>query len=126
MGQLQDKVAIVTGAARGLGRAYAEAMAGEGAAVFACDINPCDETVAAITGAGGRAAAAGALGRVGAKGVAVDRLHAKALVADDQAIVMTANLERHGLDRGCELGLILDVDETLELMEVLDRWTPRF
>lgn len=56
MAQLDGKVAIVTGAARGLGRAYAEALAGEGAAVLACDINDCDDTVAAITGAGGRAA----------------------------------------------------------------------
>ena len=55
MGQLQDKVAIVTGAARGLGRAYAEAMAGEGAKVIACDINNCDETVSAIIAAGGSA-----------------------------------------------------------------------
>jgi NAD(P)-dependent dehydrogenase (short-subunit alcohol dehydrogenase family) len=55
MGQLQEKVAIVTGAARGLGRAYAEAMAGEGAKVIACDINNCDETVSAIIAAGGSA-----------------------------------------------------------------------
>ncbi len=55
MGQLQNKVAIVTGAARGLGRAYAQAMAREGAAVLVCDVNSCDETVAAITAAGGRA-----------------------------------------------------------------------
>jgi 3-oxoacyl-[acyl-carrier protein] reductase len=53
--QLQDKVAIVTGAARGLGRAYAEAMASEGAAIVACDINDCSDTVAAIEAAGGRA-----------------------------------------------------------------------
>lgn len=58
MSQLVGKVAIVTGAARGLGRAYVEALAAEGAAVLACDINPCDETVAAVTAAGGRAASA--------------------------------------------------------------------
>lgn len=57
MSQLEGKVAIVTGAARGLGRAYAEAMASEGAAILACDINSCDDTVAAIVAAGGRAAA---------------------------------------------------------------------
>jgi len=57
MSQLEGKVAIVTGAARGLGRAYAEAMAQEGAAILACDINSCDDTVAAIVAAGGRAAA---------------------------------------------------------------------
>lgn len=58
MPQLEDKVAIVTGAARGLGRAYAQALAGEGAAVLACDLNDCDETVAAIVEAGGRAVSA--------------------------------------------------------------------
>jgi 3-oxoacyl-[acyl-carrier protein] reductase len=55
MAQLLGKVAIVTGAARGLGRAYALALAAEGAAVLACDINSCDDTVAAIVDAGGRA-----------------------------------------------------------------------
>ena len=58
MGQLDGKVAIVTGAARGLGRAYAEAMAAEGAAILACDINDCQETVERICDAGGKAAAA--------------------------------------------------------------------
>ncbi len=55
MAQLEGKVAIVTGAARGLGRAYALAMAREGAAVLVSDVNNCDETVAAIKGAGGQA-----------------------------------------------------------------------
>ena len=55
--QLTGKVAIVTGAARGLGRAYAEALAAEGAAVVAADLNDCQDTVAAITTAGGRAVA---------------------------------------------------------------------
>ena len=55
--QLTDRVAIVTGAARGLGRAYAEALASEGAAVVAADINDCGETVASIEAAGGRAVA---------------------------------------------------------------------
>jgi NAD(P)-dependent dehydrogenase (short-subunit alcohol dehydrogenase family) len=53
--QLKDKVAIVTGAARGLGRAYAEALAKEGAAVVVGDVRDCAETLAAIQGAGGRA-----------------------------------------------------------------------
>ena len=45
--QLKDKVAIVTGAARGLGRAYAEAMAREGAAVVVGDVRDCADTVSA-------------------------------------------------------------------------------
>jgi 3-oxoacyl-[acyl-carrier protein] reductase len=55
--QLENKVAIVTGAARGLGRAYAEAMAAEGAAVVAGDLRDCAETVAAVEAAGGQALA---------------------------------------------------------------------
>jgi NAD(P)-dependent dehydrogenase (short-subunit alcohol dehydrogenase family) len=52
---LEGKVAVITGAARGLGRAYAEAMAREGAAIVAGDVRDCADTVAAITQAGGRA-----------------------------------------------------------------------
>ncbi len=53
--QLENKVALVTGAARGLGRAYAETLAAEGAAVIAGDVRDCAETVAGIEAAGGQA-----------------------------------------------------------------------
>lgn len=39
MGKLDGKVAIVTGGARGLGRAYAHRLAGLGAKVAVCDLN---------------------------------------------------------------------------------------
>jgi NAD(P)-dependent dehydrogenase (short-subunit alcohol dehydrogenase family) len=52
--QLDSKAVIVTGAARGLGRAYAVAMAAEGASILACDISDCSETVAEVTATGGR------------------------------------------------------------------------
>jgi 3-oxoacyl-[acyl-carrier protein] reductase len=55
--QLKDKVAIVTGAARGLGRAYAERLAAEGAAVLCADIRDPANVAAAIQAAGGRALA---------------------------------------------------------------------
>ncbi len=39
MGKLDNKVAIVTGAARGLGRACAKRLAGLGAKVVVADLN---------------------------------------------------------------------------------------
>ena len=55
--RFEDKVAVVTGAAQGIGEAYAKALAAEGAAVVVADLNaPAGEAVAAaINAIGGRA-----------------------------------------------------------------------
>src|SRR3954464_7733951 len=59
MGQFDEKVAIVTGAGGGIGQAYAEALAREGAAVVVADINVegAQKVADAITGEGGNALA---------------------------------------------------------------------
>lgn len=51
---LAGKVMIVTGAARGLGREYAQALAGRGALVVASDKSDCADTLAAIEAAGAK------------------------------------------------------------------------
>jgi NAD(P)-dependent dehydrogenase (short-subunit alcohol dehydrogenase family) len=77
MGKMKDRVAIVTGAAQGIGRAIAAKLAEEGAAVVVADIN----------GEGAETAAA----ELGGIGVQADISQE----ADAQKIV-DATLERHG------------------------------
>ena len=55
MGRLDGDVAIVTGAAQGIGLAYAKALAEEGAKVTVCDILDCTEAVNSIVEQGGEA-----------------------------------------------------------------------
>jgi len=70
MGKLQGKVAIVSGSGRGIGRAIAMRLAGEGARVVVNDLDAgcADEAVAAIRAAGGEAVAC--VGSVTAEGFA--------------------------------------------------------
>jgi NAD(P)-dependent dehydrogenase (short-subunit alcohol dehydrogenase family) len=56
-GRLTGRVAIVTGAAQGLGAEYAQALAAQGAAVVAADVADATAVVEIITASGGNAIA---------------------------------------------------------------------
>ena len=55
MGIFSEKVAVITGAGRGIGRSVSEKLAAEGATVICTDVMDCGETVDRITAAGGSA-----------------------------------------------------------------------
>jgi NAD(P)-dependent dehydrogenase (short-subunit alcohol dehydrogenase family) len=58
MTELNGKVVVVTGAARGIGQEFARAFGAAGARIVACDINDCAETLALVKEAGAEGLAA--------------------------------------------------------------------
>jgi 3-oxoacyl-[acyl-carrier protein] reductase len=93
-----DRVAIVTGAARGIGAATAQRLAADGLAVAVLDLDQDDAraTVAAIDAAGGRAIAVGAdVGDADQVQAAVDRIAAE--LGGPTVLVNNAGVTRDNL-----------------------------
>ena len=96
--RLKDKVAVITGAGSGMGRAMANLFAAEGAKIVAAEWNAetLDEVVAEVRAAGGEA--------VGVQGNV-------ALEADDVKIIETAVSAFGTLDVLCNNAGVMDVNQ---------------
>ncbi|WP_339540096.1 phospholipase D-like domain-containing protein [Pseudomonas sp. RA_5y_Pfl1_P24] len=76
-----------------------------------------------------RPAVANAVAKLAAAGIQVlahDKLHAKALVADGEALVMTANFDAFGLDEGFEVGIKLAPEPAAAVEQSLREWMDCF
>jgi cardiolipin synthase len=64
-----------------------------------------------------------AIAQAGGRVLGFEHLHGKAVCADSQAaLVMTANLQADGLDRGFEVGLLMQDGRALDVHRVLNTW----
>ena len=80
-----------------------------------------DVTVLARKGRPGAMEALRRLRSAGARVVGFGRLHAKALVTESQAIVMSANIDSSGLG-GFEMGIVLDGKRASKVRDKVHRW----
>ncbi|WP_407264847.1 phosphatidylserine/phosphatidylglycerophosphate/cardiolipin synthase family protein [Tenacibaculum maritimum] len=67
------------------------------------------------------------LQKAGAKVFCHPLIHAKSIIVDDkEAYVFTANFEKHGMDTGFEVGMLLSKTQTRDLIGIHNNWTQQF
>jgi rhamnulose-1-phosphate aldolase/alcohol dehydrogenase len=110
-GELQGRVALVTGAAGGIGRAVVDELAGKGACVVAFDLD-ADGAAAAVAGLGASGVSVG--GDVtheeavrGAFGVAIDEFGGVDIVVSNAGIASSAPIEATTLEEWGRIHAVL-------------------
>lgn len=81
-----------------------------------------DVTVISRKGRPGAMEALRRLRSAGARVAGFTWLHAKALVTETHAVVMSANIESRGLDSGFEMGIALDGERASRVRAAVDGW----
>ncbi|WP_178989468.1 phospholipase D-like domain-containing protein [Winogradskyella schleiferi] len=67
------------------------------------------------------------LQKAGAKVFCHPLIHAKSIIVDDkEAYVFTANFEKHGMDTGFEVGMLLSNRQTKDLIGIHNKWKQDF
>lgn len=67
------------------------------------------------------------LQKAGAKVFCHPLIHAKSTIVDDkEAYVFTANFEKHGMDTGFEVGVLLSKTQTRDLIGIHNNWRQQF
>jgi NAD(P)-dependent dehydrogenase (short-subunit alcohol dehydrogenase family) len=106
-----ERVAIVTGAAQGIGQQTAIVLAGKGYTVVLNDLRPADETLATIESAGGKAA--NALADVGDEGAVVAMI--KETVASYGRIDVLVNNAGVSLQRPAESTTLAEWERVMRI-----------
>jgi len=101
--RLKGEVAIVTGAAAGIGQAFSVAMAAQGASLVLADLVAADETKAQIEAAGGKAISiiadvADETAMISMAGVAIEAFGKIDILINNAGIYPLATIDDTGLD----------------------------
>ena len=93
-----------------------------------CDLSRQGTSVTVLTRAGRKSthAALEKMKKANIRILGFSWFHAKAVISDSHTLVMSANIERHGLEKGFELGLTLEGKRAEEVKKTVSGWIDNY
>ena len=93
-----------------------------------CDLSRRGTSVTVLTRAGRKSthAALEKMKKANIRILGFSWFHAKAVISDSHTLVMSANIERHGLEKGFELGLTLEGKRAEEVKKTVSGWIDNY